>query len=260
MWQTISTAIGERRSRPPKPRLVPESVTARSATMCRPKPFQCLNMSTATATGRRMKPSTGRNAAAARKLKWATHTFDDWTITKEPTTTKRVPENVPAPSANIRRKRRFRFMNTASMMKHGNMTIPSTGQECSCGERPECGKPYLRRLEVTKEATETKKVPESAAVRSVNMCRLKPSLQREPAAPDWGQQRYGAVDQPDAGLLRRRAGNAVLQAEKAAAGKIRLSNKQNRQKRLRAGFVQNPQPAPAQPVSFSRRNIPSMGL
>ena len=32
---------------PPKPRLVPESVTARSATMCRPKPFQCLNMSTA---------------------------------------------------------------------------------------------------------------------------------------------------------------------------------------------------------------------
>ena len=46
-----------------------------------------MNMSTATATGRRMKPSTGRNAAAARKLKWATITFDDWTITKEPTTT-----------------------------------------------------------------------------------------------------------------------------------------------------------------------------
>ena len=29
-------------------------------------------MRMATATGRRMKPSTGRNAAAARKLKWAT--------------------------------------------------------------------------------------------------------------------------------------------------------------------------------------------
>ena len=47
-------------------------VTARSATMCRPKPFRCLNMSTATAIGRKIKPSTGRNAAAARKLKWAT--------------------------------------------------------------------------------------------------------------------------------------------------------------------------------------------
>ena len=59
-------------------------------------------------------------------------------------------------------------------------------------------------------------------------------------------------------MRRRRAGNAVLQAEKGGGREIRLSNKQNRQKRLRAGFVQNPQPAPAQPVSFSRRNIPSI--
>ena len=29
-------------------------------------------LSSAKGTGRRMKPSTGRNAAAARKLKWAT--------------------------------------------------------------------------------------------------------------------------------------------------------------------------------------------
>ena len=75
---------------------------------------------------------------------------------------------------------------------------------------------------------------------------------------DRRQQRYGAVDQPDAGLLRRRAGNAALQAEKGGGREIRLSNKQNRQKRLRAGFVQKPQPAPAQPVSFSRRDIPSI--
>ena len=43
--------------------------------------------------------------------------------------------------------------------------------------------------------------------------------------PDWGQQQYGAVDQPDDGLLRRRAGNAVLQAEKGGGREIRLRDK-----------------------------------
>ncbi len=51
-------------------------------------------------------------------------------------------------------------------------------------------------------------------------------------------------------------GMLFYRRKKGGGREIRLSNKQNRQKRLRAGFVQNPQPAPAQPVSFSRREYP----
>ena len=40
-----------------------------------------------------------------------------------------------------------------------------------------------------------------------------------------------------------RAGNAVLQAEKGGGPGNKLSNKQNRQKRLRAGWVQRLHPA-----------------
>ena len=60
------------------------------------------------------------------KTEVGNHTFDDWTITKEPTTTETVPENVPAPSANISRKRRFRFMSTATAT--GRRMKPSTGR------------------------------------------------------------------------------------------------------------------------------------
>ena len=80
----------------------------------------------------------------------------------------------------------------------------------------------------------------------------KPSEQIE--SPQTGDSsEYGAVDQPDDGFLRRRAGNAVLQAEK--------SIKQNRQKNAcgRAS-CKIPQPAPAQPALFCRRDIPSLCL
>ena len=75
------------------------------------------------------------------KTEVGNHTFGDWTITKEPTTTETgsrertcsickytQEETIPVHEHSIHRKRRFRFMNTASMMKHGNMTIPSTGR------------------------------------------------------------------------------------------------------------------------------------
>ena len=80
------------------------------------------------------------------KTEVGNHTFDDWTITKEPPQPKQVPENAPAPSANIRRQRRCRFIRTMFTIKHGNMTKPSTGRNAPA-VKSSMWQTILRRLE-----------------------------------------------------------------------------------------------------------------
>ena len=66
------------------------------------------------------------------------------------------------------------------------------------------------------------------------------------------------MDRPDAGFLRRRAGNAALQAEKGGGREIRLIDKTKPAKAPAGGLRAKPIARPGAAGIFSRRDIPSI--
>ena len=62
------------------------------------------------------------------------HDFSDWSVTKPATTTEEGLRERTCSVCEYTQKSRFRFMNTASMTKHGNITIPSTGRSVPVGK------------------------------------------------------------------------------------------------------------------------------
>ena len=171
-------------------------MTARSATYVQTETIPMLKHEHSYGDWQKDKTQHWKECRCGKKTEVGNHTFDDWTITKEPTTTET--------GSRERTCSICKYTQTETLPVHTHDVHDEAWkydetqhwQECSCGEKLNVANHTYGDWKVTKEATETeagsrergcavceypkrpprlKRVPESVTARSVNMCRLKSS-------------------------------------------------------------------------------------
>ena len=190
-----------------------------------------------------------QECSCGEKLNVANHIYGDWKVTKEATETEVGSRERGCTVCEYVQVEIIPEIGHEHGIHDETWKYDETDhwQECSCGEKLNVANHTYGDWKVTKEATETEagsrergcavcEYVQTEAIPATETGEPTDSTdptdssdsqgQQDPSGDTGrGQQRYGAVDRPDAGLLRRRAGNAALQAEKGGGREIRLRDK-----------------------------------
>ena len=123
-----------------------------------------------------------QECSCGEKLNVANHTYGDWKVTKEATETEAGSRERGCTVC------KYVQVEDIPMLEHKHGIHDETWkydktqhwQECSCGEKLNVANHTYGDWKTTKRPLRPKRAPRSAAARSANTCRLKPSLQQEP--------------------------------------------------------------------------------